>query len=128
MTTMIRGNIPYHDVNDDKGKCSLSSSSSSPYPTKWSQHNMFSSSILFYHLSSACIVLYCRVLSLIVLIKNLLDQCFPRHYQLYKILCTKENNRRNSIIRFVIVETKRTKWNEERKNSRNYIENSVSMR
>jgi hypothetical protein len=31
-----------------------STSSSSPYPTKWGRHNMFSSYILFYHSSSPC--------------------------------------------------------------------------
>jgi hypothetical protein len=31
-----------------------SSSSSSAYPTTWGRHSMFSSSILFYHLSSPC--------------------------------------------------------------------------
>jgi hypothetical protein len=34
--------------------CMSSSSSSSPYPTMWGRHNMFSSSVLFYHSSSPC--------------------------------------------------------------------------
>jgi hypothetical protein len=35
-----------------------SSSSSSPYPTKWGRPNMFSSSILFYHSSSCSLFLF----------------------------------------------------------------------
>jgi hypothetical protein len=34
-----------------------SSSPSSPYPTKWGRHNMFSSFFLFYHSLSLCLLL-----------------------------------------------------------------------